>query len=209
LTFIKEEVNTLLDIYNIKNVETIMAVFNNTNMHLVNHIGYCFTYIELGYELYNLLYTMGNYTLYEGIKSKDQIMKVAKDIIPNNQLKVIWNYLLKVLMGGWLYYIQTLLMNTRSEDIKDIIHVVEKDVEQLLMYFSNKGLSLEEVKDGLKPMYLFVQYITTDDKRLIEKYKTIGSQNEAERELIIRILFGRSSKLVEHFFDLYKDILIE
>jgi hypothetical protein len=65
------------------------------------------------------------------------------------------------------------------------------------------GISVETSQDELNPINVLLEYARSDDNSLIQLYKTGGQ----DKHIIPRILFGRNSKNVGTFFELYKNIL--
>ena len=219
LSYFKHQIITLIGIYIPNEIDTndIIKMIDDTIERIALHISLNLVFIDLGTAVYGSLYTNienSEMTLSKGLLAKGEIFKNLYQNLNTNELKIILTSLLKTLVTGWMHYLQILLMKSKAEEIKDLPEMIDEDVRQLKDFFCNekdneKGLSQECINELLKPTMNFIQYMKSNDEFLIKLYKKIGSQNEESKELIVRILFGRASKDVEDFFDLYKSILIK
>jgi len=213
LSFFLDQLSKLSQIYHISaDMEQSRSEILHAIHKISEYIAKKLCFIDLGSSIYCSLYTAPNITLAKGLYDKVEILKNVRRKIPQTELKIVLDALLKGLINGWLYYVSILLTTIRSEEIRDLPNLIEEDMQQLRDFFSDsgdkfKGLPTEQVSDVLKPMQKFIQFNKQDDNSLIGQYKNIASQDEASKELVTRILFGRNSKDVERFFDLYKSTL--
>jgi hypothetical protein len=137
---------------------------------------------------------------------------LRKKLAPVSLVKVL-NEVLHSLMNTWLLYMMLFLVCNKGEEMIDLPLVIEDDMNQLKEFFiasaGNESFYTEKVTELLKPMEKFINYIKSDDNILIGEYRKIGTQNDIGKELITRILYGRHSKNVERFFELYRNIVIK
>ncbi len=200
-------------------VSDIHDRLKHTIQRVAEFLAYRLTFVDLGNTVFHVLYTGESgaiNTMASGLYKNLDIFKTLRKRVPGRALPKVLEALLKGLMHGWLYYTLIFLTNMRAEELRDLGAVVKDDMQQMRDFFctndpndSFKGLTTEYVQEQLRIMGQLIQYVKIDDNTLIGHYKNVSNQDESTKELISRILFGRGSKEVERFFELYKNILIK
>jgi len=203
-------------IYLRDNTNEITSIINTSIDRISEYLAYNLTYIYLGKEMYSSLYVNAEKhmaTLATGLYLKLEIFKLLrKKLAPVSLVKVLSD-ILNSLMNAWLLYMMIFLVCNKGEEMVDLPSVIQEDMNQVKEFFiasaGDESSYTEKVTELLKPMKKFINYIKADDNTLMGVYRKIGTQNDIGKELITRILYGRHSKNVERFFELYRNIVIK
>jgi hypothetical protein len=91
--------------------------------------------------------------------------------------------------------------------------ILANDIREIIAFFSPKdrdgndiGLTQGECERNSEVLVRFLGYMREDDQMLIALFKSIDTDIQRNREIISRLLYRKSGKDVDKFFEDYKTL---
>lgn len=158
---------------------------------------------------------VGDNTLATGLQTLAEPFRTLCARTPENHLSPVLQRAFKALVSAWMYYLLCFIPVHKAEELAALPALIANDQEFFNDFFASndiesagKGLTEEFMREEAAVIDVIARRLRQSDQELIAAYKNAENDKGYMKEIIVRVLFGRSSSEANQFFKLHANIIL-